>query len=168
MPPFSLTAPRYDQSTYAGRLQHFVEMTDMRSLLTTDAQLQQAVARLNEFGAWIQACYGQDASAGTKSPVGVASGSSLAGTSIKVDLSASADRLVLMEDLTHGQRIRSFTITDAAGEPIYNGSSLGHKHIALLNTSATGSMTVAISAAGGPDGVSPKLVRAAAYSGDGC
>ena len=51
MPPFSLTAPRYDQSTYAGRLQHFVEMTDMRSLLTTDAQLQQAVARLNEFKA---------------------------------------------------------------------------------------------------------------------
>jgi alpha-L-fucosidase len=127
------------------------------------------VARLNEFGAWIQGCYGQDASVpGTKSPVGVASGSSLAGTSIKIGLSASADRMVLMEDLTHGQRIRSFTISDAAGQSIYNGSSLGHKHIALLNTSAAGSMTVAISAAGGPAGAAPKLVRAAAYSGDDC
>ena len=48
-PPFDLSAPRYDQGTYGGRLAHFIEMTDMRMLLTTDAQLQQACDRLDEF-----------------------------------------------------------------------------------------------------------------------
>eukprot|EP01045_Picozoa_sp_COSAG04_P002866 COSAG04_NODE_109_length_25931_cov_38.787279_21_plen_201_part_00 len=51
VPPFSLDAARYDQSSYEGRLRHFVEMTDMRTLLTTDAQLQQAIERLDHFKA---------------------------------------------------------------------------------------------------------------------
>ena len=46
-PPFDLSAPRYDQGTYGGRLAHFIEMTDMRMLLTTDAQLQQACGTIS-------------------------------------------------------------------------------------------------------------------------
>ena len=121
-------------------------------------------------------CYGADASVpGKKTPVGVASAASLAGTSVVVPLSASADRVVLQEDLSHGQQIRSFTISDVNGATLYNGTSLGHKHIALLKQSTTGhQITVDIS--GSPEGggrlgrgdAALKLKRVAAYSGDGC
>lgn len=85
------------------------------------------VSRLQEFGSWIKACYGSDAAVpGSKKPVGSASAAALYGTTVRVLLSASADRLVLQEDLTHGQRIREFNVPDADGDLIYmyNGTSL--------------------------------------------
>ena len=42
-PPFSLTAPRYDQSTFLGRVRHFQEVTDPRSLLVSDDELANAL-----------------------------------------------------------------------------------------------------------------------------
>ena len=128
------------------------------------------VSRLREFGGWIKACYGIDAAVpGTKQPVGVAS--DLSGATVKLSLSSAADRLVLQEELKHGQRIRSFSVTDANGDAVYAGLSLGHKHIALLNRTVSGQISVTVSAEGGPQGQSappPRLRRAAAYSGDGC
>ena len=47
-PPFDLEAPRFDQSTYWGRLSHFLQMTDMRLILTTDEQLADARAEALE------------------------------------------------------------------------------------------------------------------------
>ncbi|KAL2912473.1 Sideroflexin FSF1 [Polyrhizophydium stewartii] len=44
MPVPDLSQPRYDQSTYLGRLRHFSEVTDPRNLLASDAELQAAKA----------------------------------------------------------------------------------------------------------------------------
>ena len=48
-PPFDLEGPRYDQSTYSGRLSHFLEITDIRMVLTSGAQLEEAQMKLSEF-----------------------------------------------------------------------------------------------------------------------
>jgi hypothetical protein len=127
------------------------------------------VATYLEFGAWIKGCYGVDAYniPGTKAPVGLATDSPLQGLSVIVSMSADADRLVLMEDLTNGQRIRHFTIFDANGT-LYNGTSLGHKHIALFDRTAAGELTVAISSKRAPGLTAPKLVQLAAYDAAGC
>ena len=37
-----LNAPRYNQEEYWGRVRHFIDVTDVRTLLTTDAQLEAA------------------------------------------------------------------------------------------------------------------------------
>ena len=87
------------------------------------------------------------------------------------DLLLRVQLLVLQEELKHGQRIRSFSVTDANGDAVYAGLSLGHKHIALLNRTVSGQISVTVSAEGGPQGQSappPRLRRAAAYSSDGC
>ena len=44
VPPFDAKGCRYDQSTYAGRLNHFKEMTDPRTLLVGDEQLLKVCA----------------------------------------------------------------------------------------------------------------------------
>ena len=128
------------------------------------------VQRFNEFGGWIRACYGIDAAVkGSKLPVGTASAAALGASSVQISLRANADRVVLQENLKNGQRIRKFNVTDSRGDVLYNGSSLGHKHIAILNRQVTGEIFVTISADGGPSGGSPpKLRRAAAYSNEGC
>ena len=130
------------------------------------------VQRFKEFGGWIKACYGIDAAVkGTKTPVGSASTAALGTSSVQISLRAngSADRLVLQEDLAYGQRIRRFNVTDSRGDLLYNGSSLGHKHIALLHRQVTGEVFVTISAEGGPSGGNPpRLRRAAAYNSEGC
>ena len=48
-PPFVLGKPRYDQSTFAGRLKHFLNVVDPRTLLTTERQLREAVRLLRDF-----------------------------------------------------------------------------------------------------------------------
>ena len=42
VPKFNPSGLKYDQSTFAGRLSHFREMTDPNTLLTTDAELKAA------------------------------------------------------------------------------------------------------------------------------
>ena len=44
VPPFDPKGCRYDQSTYAGRLRRFMEMTDPRMLLVSDDTLREARA----------------------------------------------------------------------------------------------------------------------------
>ena len=48
VPPFDPKGCRYDQSSYAGRLRRFREMTDPRMLLVGDEELGQAVALLQK------------------------------------------------------------------------------------------------------------------------
>lgn len=50
-PPFSLTKSRYDADTFAGRCAYFYEFTDMRTLLTTDAELERCKKLLADYKA---------------------------------------------------------------------------------------------------------------------
>ena len=49
VPPFSLERPRYDQSQFLERARHFFELTNPRTLLTTDAELKSAKGLLQQF-----------------------------------------------------------------------------------------------------------------------
>ncbi|KAI8806286.1 Tricarboxylate/iron carrier [Cladochytrium replicatum] len=46
-----IAKPRYDQSTYWGRLKHFSEVTDPRNLIATERQLQDAKALVEDYTA---------------------------------------------------------------------------------------------------------------------
>ena len=48
-PKFSLTAPRYDQSTYAGRVRHFYQLVDPRTLASSQAEVGAAATLLGQF-----------------------------------------------------------------------------------------------------------------------
>ncbi|XP_046371492.2 sideroflexin-5-like [Haliotis rufescens] len=48
-PPFKLNSPRYDQGTYLGRLRHFIDVLDPRTLFTTEAKLQASVTLLKDY-----------------------------------------------------------------------------------------------------------------------
>ncbi len=39
LPEFSLTASRYDMSTYLGRIKHFQDVTDVTTLFTTQVRV---------------------------------------------------------------------------------------------------------------------------------
>ena len=49
MPPFSLDKPKYDQSDYWGRVATMRELTDMSTLLATDAEIAAAQQLLEDF-----------------------------------------------------------------------------------------------------------------------
>jgi len=49
LPPFDAKGSQYDQSTYAGRLRRFKEMTDPRMLLISDEKLKTALALLDKY-----------------------------------------------------------------------------------------------------------------------
>jgi len=44
-----LDHPRYDQSTYFGRFRHFLDITDMRTLFTTNEELLEAKLKIKEY-----------------------------------------------------------------------------------------------------------------------
>ncbi|KAJ1478516.1 Tricarboxylate carrier-domain-containing protein [Baffinella frigidus] len=46
-----LSKPRYDQSTYGGRLQHYFEVTDPRTVLASDADLDKAASLVKAYNA---------------------------------------------------------------------------------------------------------------------
>jgi len=48
-PPFNPKGTRYDQSTFKGRFRHFLDVTDMRTLFTTQEELDGAVALLKNY-----------------------------------------------------------------------------------------------------------------------
>ena len=47
--PRSILEPRYDQSTYTGRLKHFLEVTDMSNLFYSKESLNEAKVKVLEF-----------------------------------------------------------------------------------------------------------------------
>src|SRR5690606_23488786 len=51
---------------------------------------------------------------------------------LKLDRPTRVDQVVLMEDITQGERVRRFSIEGRAGRhwvDLYNGFNIGHKHI---------------------------------------
>ncbi|XP_067657068.1 sideroflexin-5-like [Haliotis asinina] len=48
-PPFKLNSSRYDQGTYLGRLRHFMDVIDPRTLFTSEAELQASVSLLEDY-----------------------------------------------------------------------------------------------------------------------
>jgi sideroflexin-5 len=44
-----LTKPRYDQSTYIGRLRHFIEVTSPLTLFTTEKKLNSSISLLKDY-----------------------------------------------------------------------------------------------------------------------
>lgn len=44
-----LSVGRYDQTTYIGRLRHFLDVTDVRTLFTTKKQLEEALENLEQY-----------------------------------------------------------------------------------------------------------------------
>ena len=51
VPPFSLTKPRFDQSSFMGRYRTFLQSTDCRTLLIGDDTLNAAIALLDQYKA---------------------------------------------------------------------------------------------------------------------
>jgi hypothetical protein len=47
--PVDLSRPRYDQSTFGGRLRHFLEIIDFRTLFTSDWQIEEAKKVLDNY-----------------------------------------------------------------------------------------------------------------------
>ena len=47
----NLSEPRYDQSTYIGRLKHFSQLTDPRNLLVSEQEIQKCQRLLAEYKA---------------------------------------------------------------------------------------------------------------------
>jgi hypothetical protein len=48
-PPFQLGRSRFDQSTFSGRLRHFLDVVDPRTLLTREQTLQASVKLLEGY-----------------------------------------------------------------------------------------------------------------------
>ncbi|KNC50769.1 sideroflexin [Thecamonas trahens ATCC 50062] len=51
VPPFSLTSPRFDQSTFYGRWKHFVSMVNPANMLITSSQVDDSMALLEAYRA---------------------------------------------------------------------------------------------------------------------
>ncbi|KAL2077485.1 hypothetical protein ACEWY4_026989 [Coilia grayii] len=48
-PPFQLGRPRYDQSTFLGRLKHFIDIIDPSTLFVSESRLTECVKLLDDF-----------------------------------------------------------------------------------------------------------------------
>ncbi|XP_063046494.1 sideroflexin-5-like [Engraulis encrasicolus] len=48
-PPFQLGRPRYDQSTFLGRLKHFIDIIDPSTLFVSESRLNECVKLLDDF-----------------------------------------------------------------------------------------------------------------------
>jgi alpha-L-fucosidase len=128
-----------------------------------------AKARYAEFGSWIRACYGKKAVATANMSVG---SRTLTLTLPAAASTSTVDRVVLSEDLTKGELVRSFTLETLSGAGgwgvVLNKQSIGHKRIAVLPGSVGGPYTaLRINVTSTLNGLPPALTLAA-YSGEGC
>ena len=90
--------------------------------------------RYKELGNWIKRCYGEPIS----SALGIQGQQEVI---LKIPINKSIDRLMLQEDMTNGQIIRSFEVYaltkgSRTWNSVYeNNSGIGNKRIILLNLS---------------------------------
>ena len=118
------------------------------------------ITRYAELGDWLRECY----STPTAESTTLSGGRTMTFT---VPHGKAVDRVVIKEDLTTGQRVRSFTITTKLAssdahpnhstgiqvQTVANGTSIGNKFIALLDRAYPAGTTLTLSidhAAGAP------------------
>jgi alpha-L-fucosidase len=115
---------------------------------------EQDAARAAEFGAQVQRVYGR--------PIAQTQG---AGRELTLNLPAPAtvDRVVIMEDITKGERIRAFeleTLEHGAWSPQGGGAAVGHKRIFTLPARTIEGVRLRVKDAVGE----PMIRQLAAYS----
>jgi alpha-L-fucosidase len=101
------------------------------------------VKRLEEFGAAVRRLYGQP----------LATGGQAEPASVALVQPKRIDRVVLQEDLTHGQMVRRFRVEARVGQKwteVARGSTIGYKRILVFETVTAGAVRVAVEAAMGP------------------
>ena len=104
-------------------------------------------SRYRQLGAWIASCYGpapafNGAAVGSVADKLIACTSSTACATQALTLSTATtiDRVMISEDIAHGQRIRAYHVSAKVGgawTTIASGQSVGNKRIDLLNASVT-------------------------------
>jgi alpha-L-fucosidase len=101
------------------------------------------VKRLEEFGAAVRRLYGQPlATGGQEEPAYVA-----------MVQPKFIDRVVLQEDLAHGQMVRRYRVEARVGQKwteVARGSTIGYKRILVFEPVTAGAVRVAVEAAIGP------------------
>jgi hypothetical protein len=94
-----------------------------------------SAARINEFGSWVKACYGTPLAILVGAPAKVKHEGEV---TMAVSSSERVGRIVIQEDQTHGQRVRSFQVDVEVGgmwQTLVAAESIGHKRIIALNMS---------------------------------
>jgi alpha-L-fucosidase len=104
------------------------------------------VKRFEEFGEWIEGCYGDgNRVAHTGGNTSVVPGGSAEGTSSLVlqlpagggiDAPKPIDRVVIEEDQAYGQRILAWNVSTDTGVVLGSGKSVGNKRILVWNSTA--------------------------------
>ncbi|NLG25707.1 MAG: alpha-L-fucosidase, partial [Clostridiales bacterium] len=117
-----------------------------------DGRLDDAdVMRLRELGEALRAAFGRDLAAGAKVETTRQGTQSL--TTVTLAQPEALKHVVLMEDLSQGQRVESFAIEVDEGEAgwrtAFQGTTIGHKRICPI-TAHTGAFRVRVDAARGP------------------
>jgi alpha-L-fucosidase len=101
--------------------------------------------RYKEFGNWVSSCYGPAPSFNSQAVASV-KGQQLAGNGtngqqvLHLGASTTIDRVMIQEDIAHGQRIRQYTVAAQVGgawRNVSSGQSVGNKRIDLLAAPVT-------------------------------
>ena len=125
--------------------------------------------RYKEFGDWIRSCYGDDNAVGFIGNIGKGWSASIA-----IESTATADRVVIREDQTRGQRIISYEVyaqhADGTTTVLSTGNSVGNKRIDLFEggTVVKGNTTIIMHVIETVDGSAPTIGSFAAYGPDMC
>lgn len=112
------------------------------------------VKRLEEFGAEIRRLYGQPAAAANASNPSTA----------QLPAGRRVDRVVVREDLAHGQMVRRFRVEARTGErwvEVARASTIGHKRIVLFDPVVASAVRIVVEASLGP----VRLLPLEVYSG---
>ena len=104
--------------------------------------------RYRVFGDWIRSCYDSPYEATISGPV------LLNGTynyNITFERSMTIDRISLREDITQGQRVRSFSLlSGSTGLEITNGTSIGNRRIKLFEATQAQDLKLSVTAVSAP------------------
>lgn len=106
------------------------------------------VKRLEEFGAEIRRLYGQPAAAANASNPSTA----------QLPAGRRVDRVVVREDLAHGQMVRRFRVEARTGErwvEVARASTIGHKRIVLFDPVVASAVRIVVEASLGPVNLLP-------------
>eukprot|EP00456_Euglypha_rotunda_P008792 TRINITY_DN11805_c0_g1_i2.p1 TRINITY_DN11805_c0_g1~~TRINITY_DN11805_c0_g1_i2.p1 ORF type:complete len:137 (+),score=11.39 TRINITY_DN11805_c0_g1_i2:128-538(+) len=90
------------------------------------------IAAYQQFGDYLQSCYG--------TPIDATYGSKVVTLTLSLPSSVAINQFVLQEDQSGGQRVLAFTISvmqTGSWQQVYSGNSIGNKHIALLSRTFT-------------------------------